>query len=66
MLRGILTPVQQWLMKRGQCVGCGMPLVKGTKKNHRLGELVICKCGRGYLKEKNGQWRRALQSEVQN
>lgn len=64
MLKAILSPVQQWLIKRGQCVGCGMPLAKGTKKQSTLGELVVCKCGRGYFRLQNGQWRRALQSEM--
>lgn len=65
MLKTILSPVQHWFLRRGQCVGCGMPLIKGAKRKHRLGTLTICKCGRGYFKQKNGQWRRAVQSEME-
>lgn len=64
MLKTLLSPIQQWLLRNGQCVGCGMPLKKGQARTHRLGELVTCKCGRHYFKLKNGSWRRALMSEV--
>lgn len=64
MLKSLLSPLQMWLLKRGQCVGCGMPLIQGTSKKHRLGELTVCKCGRSYFHLKDGSWRRALQSEL--
>lgn len=64
MLKHLISPMQQWLLKHGQCVGCGMPLVKGKMKEHRLGLLSQCKCGRSYLQLKDKSWRRALQSEL--
>jgi len=31
MLKNVIAPIQAWLLARGQCVGCGTPLDKGTK-----------------------------------
>lgn len=66
MLKNIIAPIQSWLLSKGQCVGCGMPLVKGnhvTKDKHC--DKVTCKCGRIFIYDKTTKvYRRALFSEV--
>lgn len=66
MFKNIIAPVQAWLLSRGQCVGCGMPLNKGEKQ--RAGEeteKVTCKCGRIFIyDQKTKHYRRALFEEV--
>lgn len=66
MLKNAIAPIQAWLLSRGQCVGCGMPLDKGTKAKHKGdSEKVTCKCGRIFIhNKKTNQYRRALFSEV--
>jgi RNase P subunit RPR2 len=66
MLKNIIAPVQAWLLSRGQCVGCGVPLVKGKKFKRKDGsEKVTCKCGRIFIHDsKTGKFRRALFEEV--
>lgn len=66
MFKNIIAPVQAWLLSRGQCVGCGMPLVKGKREKHREDvEKVICKCGRIFIYDtKTKKYRRALFEEV--
>lgn len=66
MLRNAIAPIQAWLMSQGRCVGCGMPLARGTSKKRKDGsEQVTCKCKRIYIHDsKNGKYRRALLSEV--
>ena len=32
MFKNVIAPIQAWLMSQGKCVGCGMPLDKGSKK----------------------------------
>lgn len=66
MFKNIIAPVQAWLLSRGQCVGCGMPLEKGKKENRGNGTVkVACKCGRIFIYNKNtSQYRRALFEEV--
>jgi hypothetical protein len=64
MIKSLLSPVQKWFLKRGQCVGCGMPLKNAELKEHSLGLLAKCKCGRSYFQLKDKSWRRALQSEL--
>ena len=66
MLKNIISPVQAWLLSKGQCAGCGTPLVKGKKQKHKDGmQKVICKCGRIYIHEpKSDKYRRALFEEV--
>lgn len=65
MLRNVIAPIQAWLLSQGKCVGCGMPLSKGSKKPHKLGEQVTCKCGRIYIHDpKADKYRRALLDEV--
>jgi len=63
MLKNVIAPIQAWLMSQGRCVGCGKYLSTMKVENHKLGEKVKCSCGRIYLK-KDGQYRRALVSEV--
>lgn len=66
MVKQIIAPIQAWLLKNGQCVGCGTPLKFGDKKPSRLkGKTqVTCKCGRVFIKDAQGGYRRALLSEV--
>jgi len=66
MFKNIIAPVQAWLLSRGQCVGCGMPLSKGKKEKRKDGtEKITCKCGRIFIYEsKNKRYRRALFEEV--
>lgn len=66
MIKNIIAPVQAWLLSRGQCVGCGTLLAKGTKETHKNGtEKVTCKCGRIFIyNSKSKIYRRALFEEV--
>ncbi len=67
MFKNIIAPVQAWLLSRGQCVGCGMPLKDGKKtKGKETGtEKITCKCGRIFIYDKEAQkYRRALFEEV--
>ena len=66
MLKNIIAPVQAWLLSRGQCVGCGMPLKKGKREKRKNGTIkVTCKCGRIFIQDKKtGKYRRALFEEV--
>lgn len=66
MFKSIIAPVQAWLLSRGQCVGCGMPLAKGKRLNWKPGlEKVTCKCGRIFIFDvKKKAYRRALFEEV--
>jgi len=66
MFKNIIAPVQVWLLSRGQCVGCSMPLSKGDRSPHENGnEKVICQCGRIFIYEtKKKKYRRALFEEV--
>lgn len=66
MFKNIIAPVQAWLLSRGQCVGCGMPLAKGKREKRKDGtEKVVCKCGRIFIYNPNQKkYRRALFEEV--
>lgn len=65
MFRSLIAPVQAWLLSQGQCVGCGMPIENGQKRNKKDGsELYMCKCGRGYMKLGEKKFRRARMSEM--
>lgn len=66
MFKNIIAPVQAWLLSRGQCVGCGMPLKKGSLSKLKNGkEKTTCKCGRIFVYDKKDkQYRRALFEEV--
>ncbi|MFH2085667.1 MAG: hypothetical protein ABII21_02705 [bacterium] len=66
MFKNVIAPIQSWLLGKGQCVGCGMPLSKGVyvKKDDKTNK-VTCKCGRIFIYDKtNKDYRRALFSEV--
>ena len=66
-IKQLIAPIQAWLLSRGQCVGCGMPLSKAARKQRSDGKLQItCKCKRVYIldPEKN-QYRRAVISEIE-
>ena len=66
MFKNIIAPVQVWLLSRGQCVGCSMPLSKGhIEKRDATSEKVTCKCGRIFIHDTKTHWyRRALFNEV--
>lgn len=66
MFKNIIAPVQTWLLSRGQCVGCGMPLSKAKRvKRKDESEKVTCKCGRIFIYDsKAKKYRRALFEEV--
>lgn len=66
MFKNVIAPVQAWLMSRGQCVGCGMPLTKAKHIANNDGtQKVTCKCGRIYMYDsKTSKYRRALFEEV--
>jgi len=66
MFKNIIAPVQAWLLSRGQCVGCGIPLSKAKKSKHiASADKVTCKCGRIFIRDnKNNKYRRALFEEV--
>lgn len=66
MFKNIIAPVQAWLLAKGQCVGCGMPLEKGASgKSKNNDEMITCKCGRIFIHDpKTNKYRRALIEEV--
>lgn len=66
MFKNIIAPVQAWLLSRGQCVGCGMPLAKGRKAAlSGDSQKITCKCGRIFIyNSKTKKYRRALFEEV--
>ena len=66
MFKNIIAPVQAWLLARGQCVGCGMPLSRGKREKRPDGtEKVTCRCGRIFIFDpKTKRYRRAKFSEV--
>lgn len=66
MFKNIISPVQSWLLSRGQCVGCGKLLNKGRQEKRKDGsQKITCKCGRIFIyDQKNKKYRRALFEEV--
>jgi len=66
MFKTVIAPIQAWLMAHGQCVGCGMPLAKGTRVSKDTNsDKVTCKCGRIFIfDKKKNTYRRALFSEI--
>ncbi|MCX6726157.1 MAG: hypothetical protein NT052_02510 [Candidatus Shapirobacteria bacterium] len=66
MFKNIISPVQAWLLSRGQCVGCGKLLNKGKRGKGENGtEKITCKCGRIFIYDtKSKKYRRALFEEV--
>jgi predicted nucleic acid-binding Zn-ribbon protein len=66
MFKAVIAPIQSWLMSKGQCVACGMPLNKGKVESHNAtSDKVTCKCGRIFIFDKKQKTsRRALFSEI--
>lgn len=67
MFKNIISPVQAWLLSRGQCVGCGTALKNGKKDKAKIAnhDKVTCKCGRIFMFNlKSKAFRRALFEEV--
>ncbi len=67
MFKNIISPVQAWLLSRGQCVGCGASLKNGKREKAKIKgyEKVTCKCGRIFMyNPKTKIYRRALFEEV--
>jgi hypothetical protein len=63
--KDIIAPLQQWLLTKGRCVGCGRPLkeAKEQKKNGIV--LIACECRRIFVHDpKVDSYRRALFEEV--
>jgi DNA-directed RNA polymerase subunit RPC12/RpoP len=64
LVKQAVAPIQMWLLSQNRCVGCGKELTNFKHKKHPKGEMVTCECGRIFIKEKNGKYRRALHEEV--
>ncbi len=65
MLKNVIAPVQAWLLSQNRCVGCGTPLVQGTKVQKKDHNIVTCKCKRVYIYDTaKKRYRRALLTEV--
>jgi len=64
-IKGIIAPIQAWLLSQKRCVGCGAPLVKGIQQQLKSKTTIICSCGRIYVLDKEKDlYRRALIEEV--
>lgn len=63
-VKSVIQPIQNWLLAQGKCVGCGTPLASGKASNSKNLKKVTCRCGRVYISDKNGNYRRALIEEV--
>ena len=66
MFKAVIAPIQAWLLSRGSCVACGMPLSKGkTEKRDDNTDKVTCKCGRIFIYDHSKKsYHRALFSEI--
>jgi len=67
VFKNIISPVQAWLLSKGQCVGCGTSLKNGTKTKAKIAghDKVTCRCGRIFMYNlKSKVFRRALFEEV--
>jgi predicted nucleic acid-binding Zn-ribbon protein len=66
LIKKVIGPVQVQFIKRGLCVGCGMPLSKAEHSDRGDGtEKVTCKCTRIYIYDRaNDSYRRAGFDEV--
>ena len=66
MFKNVIAPVQAWLLSRGQCVGCGMPLKNSKTSTFKPNqEKITCKCGRIFIRDiASNKYRRALFEEV--
>ncbi|MFH1547364.1 MAG: hypothetical protein ABIC57_02660 [bacterium] len=65
MLKTLISPFQRVLINKGMCPGCTLPLDKGKVMPFDKDlEMVICKCRRMYIKDRNtGSYRRATLKE---
>lgn len=66
MFKKLITPIQLWLLSRGQCVGCGTALAKATSVKHgESTNKITCSCGRIFIYDtQKRSYRRALFSEI--
>ena len=61
----MIAPLQNWLLQQKRCVGCGMPLVQGSKAISKEREFITCKCKRIYTYDADQKsYRRALLNEI--
>lgn len=61
----VIAPIQSWLMLQGRCVGCGKELSAANISKRKDGtSKVTCECGRVFVQETSGKYRRALLEEV--
>jgi hypothetical protein len=66
MFRNLISPVQAWLLAKGQCVGCGAALSQWKRQKLDDGnEQITCKCKRVFVYDlASKKYRRALIEEV--
>ncbi|MBP9702049.1 hypothetical protein KBD69_00030 [Candidatus Woesebacteria bacterium] len=66
MFKKLITPIQLWLLSRGQCVGCGTTLSKvQSVKLTTNTDKITCSCGRIFIYDTQKKtYRRALFSEI--
>lgn len=66
MFKNVISPIQNWLLSQGRCVGCGKPLAEAkSKKGKNSQKQLTCDCRRVYiLDSKTNEYRRALPKEV--
>jgi len=65
VIKKLIAPIQNLLLKNGQCVGCGRPLDLGKLIKARKGEgdLIQCQCGRIFVRTEKA-YRRASFEEA--
>ncbi len=64
MFKNLIAPIQAWLLSQGRCVGCGSALSSGEVKEVRGKQTVTCHCGRIFIHQTDGSYRRALFEEI--
>ncbi len=66
VVKGVIAPIQMWLLGQGKCVGCGKDLAAMEKEKYNKGfEKVTCSCRRIYIYDTTkNSFRRALLEEV--
>ena len=64
VFKNLIAPIQMWLLGQGRCVGCGTDLSKGIVKEIRGKTTVTCQCGRVFIHQSDGSYRRALFEEI--
>ena len=64
MIKNLISPIQAWLLSQNRCVGCGTPLSKGKIVKVKGKTTVNCQCGRIFVKDTKGKYRRALFDEI--